>query len=70
MPVKEQRVEGYSVFPSPFFIIINKKGANAVRCTLVAGKPDLGPTLLHKYLNQQGSRKVYKLSKPRLKISQ
>ena len=55
MPVKEQRVEGYSVFPSPFFIIINKKGANAVRCTLVAGKPVLG----RKHIYSSSKFKVY-----------
>jgi len=35
MPVKEQRVDGYSVF------------TNTVRCTLVAGKPVLGRKYLY-----------------------
>ena len=39
MPVKEQRVEGYSVF------------TNTVRCTLVAGKPVLGRKYLYFYKN-------------------
>ena len=38
-PVKEQRVDGYSVF------------SNTVRCTLVAGKPVLGRKYLYSSKN-------------------